>query len=99
MKWSDITQQYSGLFFRAEGSGSEQFGKVQQSNQSIITNINYNGFYSNNLVDSHYDIVDFNLKPGSWSVRKTKYEVYSRRIYQMNFYTSDGEVRPKNTAI
>ena len=36
-KWSEITSNYSGLFFRAEGGGSESFGKIQQANQTWIS--------------------------------------------------------------
>ena len=38
-KWTEITSEYSGLFFRAEGSGSEPFGQIQHANQSWVSNI------------------------------------------------------------
>ena len=39
MKWSEVTHQYSGLFFRAEGGGSEPFGRTQSANYSTISTI------------------------------------------------------------
>ena len=52
-KWSEMTSQYSGLFFRAEGVDSEPFGRIQLSNRtnfhmileivkySTLSNVNY----------------------------------------------------------
>ena len=39
LQWTEVTQQYAGLFFRAEGSGSLPFGQTQPSNQSWISDI------------------------------------------------------------
>ena len=33
MKWSDVSTQYAGLFFRTVGASAEPFGTVQQANQ------------------------------------------------------------------
>jgi len=32
MIWKDVTSDYAGLFFRAEGGGSEAFGTLQNEN-------------------------------------------------------------------
>ena len=41
LQWTEVTKQYAGLFFRAEGSGSLPFGQTQPAKQSWITEISY----------------------------------------------------------
>ena len=36
MKWMEVTNQYSGLFFRAEGGGSLAFEKVQDAKMAMV---------------------------------------------------------------
>ena len=44
MKWSDVSPQYAGLFFRADGGGAEPFGQIQKSNQSWISEYQHYGY-------------------------------------------------------
>ena len=37
--WTDVTSTYAGLFFRAEGGGSEKFGSVQQDNSPRLESV------------------------------------------------------------
>lgn len=39
MVWEDITANYAGVFFRAEGGGSEAFGGVQEENSPRLAHI------------------------------------------------------------
>ena len=98
MKWTEVTQQYAGLFFRAEGSGSLPFGQTQPSNQSWISDIwtwsqtadNENGRYPFNI----------GLKEGEWTEFFPGAELDGYPMfYGLRFYTTSAEVRPKNTAI
>ena len=93
-QWKDVTQQYSGLFFRAEGEGSEKFGTIQSSNQSWISN---SITYGCKLNEGGHDCVSGYgvMKKNQWSdnVNVNHYSHY------LHFFTTDGEVRPKNTAI
>ena len=53
MKWSEVTQQYSGLFFRAEGGGSEPFGRTQSANYSEISKIRECSYNNNPKAWTH----------------------------------------------
>jgi hypothetical protein len=94
-KWSEITSQYSGLFFRAEGAGSEPFGKIQLANQSIISDSHLQGVHyypedkpvemkSTTLIKEHWT----NIDTGNYLI-----------LGILQLFTTGGEVRPKNTAI
>ena len=90
--WTEVTNQYAGLFFRAEGAGSAPFGQSQAANQSDITNIwtqcvtnvGYRGRSQNNN----------QVSAGAWSV-----SVCGAALHDMRVFKSRGEVRPKNTAV
>ena len=93
LTWSDVTSQYSGLFFRAEGSGSESFGSIQSANQSRISTVrgdSYSFDAGGSTVDFQYELPD-----RGWSVDLQLHESF------LNFYlyTTEGEVRPRNTAV
>ena len=98
LQWTEVTQQYAGLFFRAEGSGSLPFGQTQPSNQSWISDIwswSQNAYKEN----GNYEL-DIGLKEGEW----TRFYPGSKfpnwpMFYSLRFYTTSAEVRPKNTAI
>ena len=95
-KWSEITSQYSGLFFRAEGGNSAPFGQTQQANQSSISNAYYWGFKYDSFGIGHSYTKETYLNQNQWA------EIESggaTAVYLLKFFTTDGEVRPKNTAI
>ena len=91
--WIEVTQQYAGLFFRAEGGGSETFGQTQQANQSWISSI-YSWGYSRLRTDGIQRDGVVELDQGKWH---SCYPAYG--LYKIGFYTTKAEVRPKNTAI
>ena len=98
LQWTEVTQQYAGLFFRAEGSGSLPFGQTQPSNQSWISNI---WTWSNNADNENGGYpLDIGLKEGEWTklYPGSKFQ-YRPMFYYLKFYTTSAEVRPKNTAI
>ena len=95
--WTDITVQYAGLFFRAEGGGADPFGTIQEENAPRVTE----------AIISHHDghrLDEWNrvtLGVGAWS---SGIGLYAGRWDEPignthRFYTSGGEVRPKNMAI
>jgi hypothetical protein len=58
--WSDMTSEYMGLFFRAEGAGSESFGITQEEDSHRLTVVNiYTRDYLHDVTIT-YD--------GQWSV-------------------------------
>ena len=95
-KWSEITSEYSGLFFRAEGGGSESFGRIQQANQSWISDVFHQGCFYDSFNGPHCYDKTTSLNQTQWvSVQSDS----TTAVNQFRFYTTGGEVRPKNTAI
>jgi hypothetical protein len=39
VEWKDVTSDYAGLLFRAEGGGSEAFGQVQVENSPRLVEV------------------------------------------------------------
>ena len=96
LQWKDVTQQYAGLFFRAEGGGSERFGTTQASNQSHIFGMSVVTAEGGTGGRSIWgDIVKLNQS--AWTFQELY--VPHTLIYAIRVYTTGGELRPKNTAI
>ena len=96
MKWVDVTSEYAGLFFRAEGGDSRQFGKVQDDQTRRLTSVksHSDGFdESNNKVE----IVAGTRSPRIYT--GAAFSGYVTTNWALSFKVSDDEVRPKNTAI
>ena len=94
--WSEITSNYSGLFFRAEGGESEPFGQVQQANQSWISDIHFFGVIDSSFRGGTGYETEISLKKNQFvDLNVNAHEAVS----DIRFYTTGGEVRPKNTAI
>ena len=91
--WTDITSNYAGLFFRAEGGNSSDFGTLQGEQSPRLIQVHK---YPNQS-DLWGDVI-VNLEPG----------VESKKVYtggntgndvSMSFFVSAGEVRPVNKAV
>ena len=54
LEWTDITSQYAGLFFRAEGGGSAAFGYEQNENSPMIEKVYHVGY---NLSKAQSDMI------------------------------------------
>ena len=100
--WVDITKEYAGLFSRAEGNGSEPFGEIQQANQSIINQISAWGVYYDSWDKSSSTSAKTTktFKRNGWTpLHILKKPRSNRVINHLSFRTTEGEVRPTNTAI
>ena len=96
MGWLEVTNKFANLFFRAEGPQTEPFGIIQQANQSWISNIITGGYFKksfnhDNAVESSYP----ENKHGHWTTLFMNQAFFDR----IELFTTDCEVRPKNTAI
>lgn len=88
--WEDITEMYAGLFFRAEGGGSEKFGVEQKDNAPRLIR-----------VTTHrkvYDVLQAELVAGK-ETQRVLTGAYNTGQTALSFLVSDGEVRPRNKAI
>lgn len=97
-KWTEVTAAYAGVFFRAEGAGSEAFGAgVQAENVRRISRLEYVATAETGNV---WSTVLTTEKEGHFTV---KTGVYSENNYgaQTAFKVdiSGGELRPRNMAI
>ena len=100
VEWENVTSEYAGFFFRAEGGNSSKFGDTQNENIPTIcyAKYNYTPFKFNEFETS------FDFSPGSYVRLKTG--VYKEHIHTnydsetgLEIKTSSGEVRPRNMAI
>ncbi len=92
MTWKDVTSDYAGLFFRAEGGGAAPFGKVQSDNSPRLSKIEQKTHGSGTDSDSMQVI------PGTWSsyMFTGKFESPNNHL---RFFVSSEEVRPRNKAM
>ncbi|CAG2102241.1 unnamed protein product [Medioppia subpectinata] len=89
--WSDVTAQYAGQFFRAEGGGSVGFGKgVQSENAPRLTEVQEH--------DQSGTATDVKLTPGDWSGYIHSGAGMGTNMC-LRFLLSAGEVRPINQSM
>ncbi|KAJ6638576.1 C-type lectin lectoxin-Lio1 [Pseudolycoriella hygida] len=93
VEWSEVTAEYSGLFFRAEGGGSGQFGCTQAENSPRL--INVNGRIATSTVMSSVEITPNGLASETLSAGASG----ALNHWGLSFTVSAAEVRPRNTAI
>ena len=91
MKWTEVTQSYAGLFFRAEGGNSLKFGQLQLAGSPKITTITT--YYREK--DNEGKI---NLEVGKESAKIRTGDGNSEN-YSLSFFTSNEEVKPINKAV
>ncbi len=93
LKWSDVSAEYAGLFFRILGGGSGQFNAIQEENSPRLTEVRtlFHGY--NNEV--HIGVQANN----DWSADVHTGNAYGNAPIFLGFKLSSGEVRPRNKAI
>lgn len=91
--WSDVTCQYAGYFFRAEGGGSEPFGYSQGDNAPRIAEIQVTTDRIERFKEHAY------FYPGQWNDYIKTGDGYRASKDGFSMRLSGGEVRPKNMAI
>ena len=90
--WSDVTSSYAGLFFRAEGGGSERFGSLQADNSPRLTSVTH-------YWDDHgYADGTINMVLGDSSKHLIITQDGRGAENTIGFGMSGGEVRPVNKA-
>src|SRR5882724_5094559 len=65
--WTEVTKQYSGLFFRAEGGNALPFGEIQQQNYSTISDIKSVNYCLEKVSNGDDLILIQNVPEGKWS--------------------------------
>ena len=93
--WKEVTSEYAGLFFRAEGSGSASFGELQNANvpSSYINSVSSGGSNS-----GHRQI---KLPSEGWSNFVYSGSNTDSNDVNLRFHVSQNtvEVRPINKAV
>ncbi|CAG2112100.1 unnamed protein product [Medioppia subpectinata] len=91
--WSEVTAQYAGQFFRAEGAGSLTYNQgVQPDNAPRITKIAFRSFRDGG------DNWEVDVPSSGWSPLVIT-GGHSGRWVLAKYYVSGGEVRPRNQAV
>ena len=94
LQWTDVTTQYAGLFFRAEGGDSSSFGDIQEDNTRRLKFVETSRYYSTGSKET---------KVGSWTdmyrVDDVSDKVDLSNAPDIRFYISGGEIRPRNMAM
>jgi hypothetical protein len=88
-QWEDMSPQFSGLFFRVLGQGSDLMGRVQPENSPRLTTVKYH--------EGSDTCGPIELIPGTES-QKLATAGYDGKWRSLSFTVSGGEVRPKNMA-
>jgi Lectin C-type domain len=96
MTWKDVTSDYAGLFFRAEGGEAATFGQVQQDNAPRLVEVNTQliRFIKSNQTNWWNNTIP----RGGWSNWVFNGGNSGEEV-DMRFQVSGGEVRPRNMAI
>lgn len=99
--WTDVSTQYDSTFFRVAGSKTASFGSIQEEFSPYISRIKFDWCIGPSCKEG---IFDSTLpRNGGWSgdilaaglTHGTKLKYFS----YLNFYTTAGEVRPRNMAV
>lgn len=93
MEWIEITEQYAGLFFRAAGEGSAEFGSIQEENIPRITNVNGRLVLTSAVASVVVPAV------GGISPIVSVGATGANSHWGLSFTVSSGEIRPRNTAM
>jgi hypothetical protein len=92
IEWKDITSEYAGLFFRAEGGDSAKFEELQKDSSPKLIAVT--------SVYQSFDIVSTRMEVKSGEVSQTIYTGSDGpQHFGLKFEVSGGEVRPRNKAI
>jgi hypothetical protein len=92
MTWNDVTSNYAGLFFRAEGGGSEAFEKIQSENSPRLIGVD------SHFLDNYQSRGPIQITPGKYS-QWLSTGGSNAASSSINFLVSEGEVRPRNMVI
>ncbi len=89
MTWKDVTSDFAGLFFRAEGEAAP-FGQIQQDNAPRLSQLetDQNSFKHIDMPTSNWSSYTYTGNSGGGGTE-----------YRMRFNMRGGEVLPRNMAI
>jgi hypothetical protein len=90
VEWKDVTSDYAGLFFRAEGGGSAAFGEKQEESSYRLTQVENKRCSGGNPI---------NVNVGTWSDYVYTGSDGNTEYWCLRFMVSNSEVRPSNKAM
>ncbi len=93
VKWSNITAEYAGLFFRAGGGSSGSFGTIQAENSPRLTSVRGRLELSTSVAS--ISVTANNAPSPALSAGATG----GTNHWGLSFTVSPGEVRPRNAAV
>ena len=92
--WNNVSPNYAGLFFRAEGGGANNFGTIQEEQTQTI-------FVKSDFKPPVWDLGVEHTVTSTYNARpfKTGWSERPDDQYSLNFRHSTDEIRPRNQAI
>lgn len=93
VQWSEITAEYAGLFFRAAGGSSAEFGSIQAENSPRLI-----GVRGRLVLSTAVSSIVVNAND-AWSATLSAGATGATNHWGLSFAVSSGEVRPRNTAM
>ncbi len=97
VEWTDVTSNYAGLFFRAEGGGAASFGQIQEENSPRLINARYK--LSEEGCNEGCGLKSIEVNKNEWSKGVFTGCESEGNYVSLQFLTSNGEVRPRNNAV
>lgn len=99
--WTEVTSNYSGLFFRAEGGGSAAFGTTQEENSPRFTKIEHADANETAVGAPKFENPLSLAYNGNLTgyIRTGHHTTMTGDSEALRFLTVGGEVRPRNTAV
>jgi len=98
VEWKDVTSEYAGLFFRAEGGGSAAFEQIQNENSPRLTAVTATSHANSNVADFVED-TRIVIAAGETSKKVHSGDHHTWPAMSLSFEVSGGEVRPRNKAM
>lgn len=94
--WKDVTAEYAGLFFRAEGGSAADFGTVQVESSKRLVAVRYGqapSQFATTISMPTTDVYSEIVLSGFY------YSASGQGYSGLQFHNSVSETRPQNTAI
>lgn len=95
--WAEVTEEYAGLFFRAEGGSSAGFGTVQAESSNRLTDVEFYGPVVGESFPRSISVPATNAFSDYIISDYASQDAFG--ISGQRFRNSGSETRPRNTAI
>ncbi|CAG2100943.1 unnamed protein product [Medioppia subpectinata] len=96
--WTDVSDQYAGLFFRAAGGTAAPFGLIQPANYSSIIGVKAGTVSLDDGLEDNDERL-YVVREGQWSGTALTSFMRITALSNVQVFKTRGENRPVNTAV